>query len=268
MILRINFIFLFLINLTLSAQASAWSSTEVQWLYGDIKFPSNTDEAKTSVFTLTNSSGGDSWGTFLFIDRATYDYDSKPGDNIEFVSKYFANYSLSTLTGKNLSWEVISDTRLVAGYKHAPEVDSLWFMPGIQFELDLPGFDFSNLRFTYYKHQFGGSKHADHFTVRDETSSYVINFAWKYPFMIGSTHWTLEGFAEFVKGNTQISNFGTTDKASWLLAQPQLRMDLGDALGMQSNTFFVGIEYQFWNNKLGNSAVDESSPQFMMAYRF
>jgi hypothetical protein len=43
--------------------------------------------------------------------------------------------------------------------------------------------------------------------------------------------------------------------------------DVGNALMGTENTFFVGTEYQYWNNKLGTN-VDESAFQFLGVWRF
>lgn len=45
-------------------------------------------------------------------------------------------------------------------------------------------------------------------------------------------------------------------------------MDLGEALGNEAGNFFVGIEYQYWQNKLGNKDVDESTVQLLTVWNF
>ena len=47
-----------------------------------------------------------------------------------------------------------------------------------------------------------------------------------------------------------------------ILAQPQLRWDIGGENGL-----FVGIEYQYWSNKLGTE-VDESVVQLLGVWQF
>ena len=46
----------------------------------------------------------------------------------------------------------------------------------------------------------------------------------------------------------------------------QLRLDLGDLLGLGANTLFAGIEYQYWMNKLGGS-TDENAVQALLVWR-
>ena len=46
-----------------------------------------------------------------------------------------------------------------------------------------------------------------------------------------------------------------------------MRWDLGKALSQKPEQLFVGVEYQYWNNKLGTD-VDESAVQFLGVWRF
>ena len=50
--------------------------------------------------------------------------------------------------------------------------------------------------------------------------------------------------------------------------QPQVRMDLGEALGNEAGNFFVGIEYQYWKNKLGKKDQNESTVQLQTVWNF
>jgi nucleoside-specific outer membrane channel protein Tsx len=50
--------------------------------------------------------------------------------------------------------------------------------------------------------------------------------------------------------------------------QPQVRMDLGEALGNEAGNLFVGIEYQYWKNKYGVKDKDESMVQFQTVWNF
>ena len=65
---------------------------------------------------------------------------------------------------------------------------------------------------------------------------------------------------------TATNEFGNHVK-SWILAQPQFRLDLGKALAGAAGRLFIGLEYQYWRNKLGTDN-DESLPQFLLVWRF
>ena len=65
-----------------------------------------------------------------------------------------------------------------------------------------------------------------------------------------------------------MNSFGTTELESWILFQPQIRLDLGEALGNESGKLFVGIEYQYWKNKLGEKGTDDNTAQLLAVWRF
>ena len=50
-----------------------------------------------------------------------------------------------------------------------------------------------------------------------------------------------------------------------MLAQPQFTWDLGQAIGAPQQ-LMVGIEYQYWLNKLGTDE-DESTAQLLVVWR-
>ena len=45
-------------------------------------------------------------------------------------------------------------------------------------------------------------------------------------------------------------------------------MDAGDVMGIDSNKFFLGVEYQYWHNKFGIDGVTESVPQLQAKWVF
>lgn len=61
---------------------------------------------------------------------------------------------------------------------------------------------------------------------------------------------------------------GVRHLENWILAQPQLRMDLGEALGNEAGNFYVGHEYQYWKNKLGQKDKNESTMQLLTVWNF
>ena len=55
----------------------------------------------------------------------------------------------------------------------------------------------------------------------------------------------------------------------------QLMVDIGSRFGQPKNRFRVGVEYQFWNNKFGNTAATTgnrgqraSTPMVRAEYHF
>ncbi|WP_229380902.1 outer membrane protein OmpK [Shewanella psychropiezotolerans] len=256
-----------------SASAELWSNTEVQLqAFGELERVGTGGTADTTIITFQHAGGWEYGDNFFFVDYSRYKVNNNANfpvdDSSEFYGEWYSNFSLGAITGNDLSFGPVKDIGLVAGFNFAPEVDSMWVLPGVRFSLDLPGFAFAQIDVTGYMHQGGGSASSPVFTVVDEDSSFMVDFAWAYPFKLGSTSWSIEGHLEYIDGRQQTSSFGTTDLEYWILFQPQLRLDLGEVLGTKANQLFVGIEYQYWKNKLGENGTDDNTAQFLAVWRF
>ncbi len=259
--------------ITASASAEIWGNTEVHLqAFGELERPGTGGTADTTIITLQHAGGWEYGDNFFFVDHSRYSVNNDANfpveDSSEFYGEWYSNFSLGAITGNKIAFGPVKDIGIVAGANFAPEVDSMWVLPGVRFSLDLPGFAFAQIDVTGYVHQGGGSATSPVFTVVDEDSSFMVDFSWAYPFKIGSTSWSIEGHLEYIDGRQQTNNFGTTELESWILFQPQIRLDLGEALGNKAGRLFVGIEYQYWRNKLGEKGTDDNTAQFLAVWRF
>ncbi len=253
--------------------AEIWGNTEVQLqALGELERVGTGGTADTTIITFQHAGGWEYGDNFFFMDYSRYsvnnDANFPVADSSELYGEWYSNFSLGAISGNDLSFGPVKDIGIVAGFNFAPEVDSAWVLPGVRFSLDLPGFAFAQIDVTGYIHQGGGSADSPVFTVVDEDSSFMVDFAWAYPFKIGSTSWSIEGHLEYIDGRTQVNSFGTTELESWILFQPQIRLDLGEVLGHKAQRLFVGVEYQYWKNKLGEKGTDDNAAQFLAVWRF
>ena len=250
-----------------SSQAEIWSSSEVHYSSGDLLNPFAEEEESDSTQIVTfQHAGGHKYGdNFFFVDHSRV-----KNDGTKFYGEWYSNFSLGAISGNDMSFGMVKDVGLIAGFNFASDVDSTWFLPGVRLALDIPGFAFANLDMTAYNHVAGGDKSDGVFTVVDETSSYMLDFNWAYPFKMAGGSWSLEGHAEYIAGRDVINSDGSkgTPVEDWILMQPQLRFDLGEALGNDAGNFFVGIEYQYWKNKLGVKDQNESTVQLQTVWNF
>jgi hypothetical protein len=85
--------------------------------------------------------------------------------------------------------------------------------------------------------------------------------------------WSFEGYLNFIaaKGRDEVGN--PTGAETNL--DMQLMYDIGSRFGQPKNRFRVGLEYQFWNNKFGNTAATTgnrgqraSTPMVRAEYHF
>jgi len=259
--------------ITTDVFAETWSNTEVHLqMLGELERVGTGGTAEATIITFQHAGGWEYGDNFLFIDHSRYSVNNDANfpveDSSEFYGEWYSTFSLAAITGNEISFGPVKDIGLVGGLNFAPEVDSMWVLPGVKFSLDLPGFAFAQVIVTGYIHQGGGSATSPVFTVVDEDSSFMVDFSWAYPFKLGTTSWSIEGHLEYIDGRQQTNNFATTELESWILFQPQVRLDLGDALGNKPERLFVGIEYQYWKNKLGEDGTDDNTVQLLAVWRF
>ena len=259
--------------LSSNVAAEIWSKTEIQLqAFGELERVGTGGTADTTIITFQHAGGWEYGDNFFFVDHSRHSVNNNASfsveDSSEFYGEWYSNFSLGAITGNKVAFGPVKDIGIVAGFNFAPEVDSTWILPGVRFSLDLPGFAFAKIDVTGFIHQGGGSASSPVFTVVDEDSSFMIDFSWAYPFKMGSTSWTIEGHLEYINGRTQTNNFGTTELESWILFQPQIRMDLGEALGNKAGNLFLGVEYQYWKNKLGEKGTDDNAAQLLAVWRF
>lgn len=265
---------------SMQSHAADWSTTEVQLQHGNLSkpFQGGGSEAETSgstIVTFQQASGWQYGDNFFFFDYINYgktDFEKSADLNSdsEIYGEWYSNFSLSKMTGDDFSFGFIKDVGLLAGFNFAAEVDTFYYLPGIRLALSLPGFAFANVDFTAYI-QDAPSNLGNGVSI-DEDDAYMIDFNWSYPFTIGNSSWSIEGHVEYIDGadtTASLPNNITADgeRESWILAQPQLRLDLGETLGMTPQQVFVGIEYQYWKNKLGDKNTDESVIQALLVWR-
>ena len=202
--------------------AEIWGNTEVQLqALGELERVGTGGTADTTIITFQHAGGWEYGDNFFFMDYSRYsvnnDANFPVADSSELYGEWYSNFSLGAISGNDLSFGPVKDIGVVAGFNFAPEVDSAWVLPGVRFALDLPGFAFAQIDVTGYIHQGGGSADSPVFTVVDEDSSFMVDFAWAYPFKIGSTSWSIEGHLEYIDGREQTNSFGTKDLEYWIL---------------------------------------------------
>lgn len=273
-----------LIAAATAAQAEDWSSTEVHFQYGNLDkaFQGGSGTAETdgtTVITFQHAGGWKYGDNFFFIDHLNYgktDFEAAAGSHSddEFYGEWYSNFSLGKITGNELKFGPVKDVGIIAGFNFAPEVDTLYYLPGVRLALDIPGFAFANLDIMAYI-QNGSSAPADNVSIKED-DAFIVDFNWAYPFKIGGTSWSIEGHMEYIDGADQdvrviipdgvINDSG--EREAWILAQPQLRFDLGEAIGGAAGQLYVGLEYQFWRNKLGDKDTDESVAQLLAVWHF
>ena len=239
-----------------------WSITELHWQHGAIKSPGFRGglKSKTDVLTLQHANGWQYGQHFFFIDYS--DDDRKDGFNdSELYMEYYGALSLSKISGTTIQYGPLGDISLLGGLNIARNAKVRKYLPGIRFSWQVPGFKFLNTDITAY---IDDNRGADDGGAPRESDSYMLDVNWSLPFQIGKARFLLQGHIEYIGSR---SNELGLPVWHWILAQPQLRWDAGYSMFNKPDKLYIGIEYQWWQNKLGADA-DEHTAQALVVWRF
>ncbi len=242
----------------LQTNAAVFSSTKVEALYGDYDergAPGADGDPvgdKQGILTIANASGFKYGDSYLFADIVDVDdKDETDGIHLEFGPRL----SLVRAFGGQPSAGVIKDFYLIAqgDFDGNRFTQKTTLMGGISTDLNLPGFVFFKVHLQYRDDpQFDGD-------------SLQLNLVWNAPFSIGGAKFSFEGFADWTtdEGDKPAADYVGPPVFSKtnLLVQPQLLWHITPHVGL-------GIEYQYWKNRLGIDGRDESTPQIMLRWTF
>jgi len=239
-----------------------WSTTEIHLQYGILDTPSFAGGGSEATFvtTLQHASRWRSLDNFFFVD---FLHGSNPAFNDDdFYGEYYPSLSLSGISGRDISAGFVSDLGILAGVNAGADAKVFKFLPGLRLSLNLPKFAFANLDVTAYIDASRGVRYGG---APREENSFMIDFNWGLPFSVGEHDFSVEGHVEYI--GRRRNEFGST--VQWhVLAQPQIRYDLGKAILHKPGRLFIGLEPQIWINKLGDRSTDEFAIQGLLVYRF
>ena len=252
--------------MTGSDSASGYSSWNVQFLHGtEFQEPFNSRDVHKDIMTIENSSAR-SWGSSDFCIDTMYSTENDLNtDGFEVYAwegyaEWFPSASISKMTGADLSVGILNDVSLTMGInagRKSTGSDPLVYLPGLTFDLKLPGFAFFSLG-TYAYIDQGQVNNGDSNNCHSPGAQ--VTPSWLLPFSVGGADFQFGGFIDFITAHGNC--------ASQVVSQPQLTMDVGKMLGATPGKFYAGVEYQYWNNKFGFEGMDEHFPQVMAAYKF
>ena len=240
---------------TLPAHAFEWSHTEFHFQYGDLRIPSwaGGGDAEHYVYTIQHASGWQYGDHYFFIDFM--DAQNVEFQDLDIWGEWYTNLSLGKYTGREFRYGLIKDVGLMMGFNWGKKSGIKKYLPGIRFALDLPGFQFINVDFMAVLDGNDGLRRG---RSPAETHGYMLNVNFIRPFTIADQQFSIEGYVEYI--GPRRNELDHTVK-HWILTQPQFRWHVTDYLAL-------GIEWQFWLNKFGDAATDESVVQSLIVWKF
>ena len=219
-----------------AVSAATFSTTKVELLYADYE---ERPSGKGFIFTFANATGFTKGDSYFFADVGNAaDRDGTDGIHMEWGPRF----SFLRIFGDGPREGFFKDFYLIVQF----DFDANRFnqrtttMGGVSADFNLPGWRFFKVHVQY----------------RDdplfEGSSVQLNLVWSAWFGKNDM-FSFEGFLDW-----------TTDEgesASNLLTQPQLMWHANKHIAL-------GIEYQYWNNRLGIDGLTESTPQAIARWTF
>ena len=238
-----------------AADAADWSITEAHLAYGNLDIPTfaGGGDSDHFIYTLQHASGWKYGDNFFFVDFL--DAQDPGFQDFDIYGEWYSIFSLGKISGRTVGGGLISDVGLIWGYNWASDADVKKYLPGFRLVLDLGGFAFANLDFTAYIDDNEGAARGG---APREGDSFMINFNFSRPFTIGGSNFSIQGHIEYISGRD--NEFGGKAEP-WFLTQPQFRWSPNEHLSL-------GLEYQFWLNKLGDGATDENTVQALLVWKF
>ncbi|MDZ7804224.1 hypothetical protein [Thiohalophilus sp.] len=245
-----------------SALALQWQINELHYQRGSLAAPTFAGGARsdTRILTFQHASGREFGDLFLFADYL----DDRHADDFnddDIYSELYVNFSLEKLVNKNVGFGRLSDIGLLAGINYSRDARVRKYLPGIRLSWNIPGFTFFNTDFTLYLDDSAGVNGGG---APAEDNSYLFDLNWAYPFTVGEHRFSIEGHGEYIAERN--NEFGQTVH-DWILLQPQFRYDLGHATGNSPDRLFVGVEWQYWHNKLGDKQTEDNVLQALIVLR-
>ena len=248
------------VALWLAAVSAASAQMEFHYQYGRLTNPFTEQQSPTSILTIQQAMSWSYGDSFFFIDFL--DDELSDGFNEkDLYGEWYPTLSFSKLTGATVGGGPVRDIALIGGINFDADANFMKYLPGIRVAWDVPGFLFLNTDVTAFLDANDGARPGDAPRTSD---SFMFDVNWGAVFDIGNQSFLFTGHAEYI-GATTIEPAGGEVK-SWVLAQPQLTWDLSKALNGTGNELFVGVEYQYWGNKLGATGHDNVA-QFLVIWR-
>lgn len=228
--------FLFISTL-LAATLSAFSTTNIQYLYGDFEGETFMDTQSGAKHTLT----AEHYRTWEYGDLFMFADYAYTHEGLQFTDKKNDLYgeisprlSLDKISGFSTSCGILKESYLSFQYNRSDTYHAWLYGAGA--DLNIPGFSVFGLNI-YRKHQ----------NVGDHTYQLSLN----YIVPLGN-QWHFEGFTDWSGRD--------------ILSQNQLLFDLTQMIGMKEGKLEVGTEWHYYHEN--SYHTDNDVFQAMLKYTF
>jgi len=239
-----------------------WQNNSLTYLWGK-NFKVNPETQQTVTFEHA-----DAWkygDNFIFVDKIFYQgkKDANNGPNT-YYGEISPRLSFGKIFDQKLEFGPIKDVLLASTYEFG-EGDVETYLLGPGFDLAIPGFDYFQLN-VYYRKPDGN---------RAPSGAWQVTPSWAITIPVGNSDILFDGFMDWVVNN-KAANSGRRNQSDYhanLHFNPQLKYDLGKAMGYEARHLYVGLEYDYWSDKYGIKdsqffTTDQNTASLLVKYHF
>jgi nucleoside-specific outer membrane channel protein Tsx len=267
-----------------AAGAADWSDTSISWRYGTrFAEPFNPEHIKKHIFALTHASGYKYGSNFFNVDLLQSDKtDPASLTQSEGAQEAYVVYrhtlDIGALRGTEMRFGPVKGVGATVGFDWNTKNDvgynsrKRMLVAGPTLMWDVPGFLNTSLLVLRESNAPSGAfppiSNVNGRYTYDNHAALAVN--WGIPV---AERVSFEGYGLFIgaKGRDEVGN-GTGAETHLDMA---LMYDLGFHFGQPKNRLRVGLEYEFWNNKFGNTRTTTgnrgqraSTPMVRAEYHF
>ncbi|MES2297381.1 MAG: outer envelope protein [Pseudomonadota bacterium] len=273
-----------LLFLGASAQAADWSDTSISYRYGTaFREPFNPDDIKKDIFALTHVSGYKYGTNFFNVDFLLSDgndpasLNQKSGAQEAYVV-YRNTIDIGKVQGADIKFGPVRGVGVTLGFDMNMKNDvgynsrKRMLVAGPTLMWDVPGFLNTSVLFLHESNAPSGAfPPVSQLTRRYTYDMHAMLTAnWGIPVGPGLS---FEGYANLIgsKGKDETN----ADTGTETNIDMQVMWDVGALMDMNKNRLRLGLEYQYWNNKFGNTSAKTfgngyraNTPMIRMEYHF
>ena len=247
-----------------TAHAADWSDTSISFRTGSaFNEPFNPVDIKKNIFGLTHVSGYKYGSNFFNVDFLQSDSNDpaslkQSAGAQEAYLVYRHTLDIGKLQGADIKFGPIRGVGATFGFDWNTKNDvgynsrKRMLVAGPTLMWDVPGFlNTSVLLLSESNAPSGAFPPISNVASRYSYKTHAMLTAnWGIP-IAGVA--AFEGYANFIakKGKDEVGN----DTGAETNIDMQVMFDVSSAVGASKNTLRVGVEYQYWNNKFGNTAA-------------
>ncbi|MES2128287.1 MAG: outer envelope protein [Pseudomonadota bacterium] len=242
------------------AQAADWSDTALSIRHGnDFREPFNPDHIGKTIVALTHASGYQYGSNFFNLDflqsnsKEPASLGSHAGAQEAYVV-YRHTLDIGKISGNDMRFGAVRAVGATFGFDWNTKNDvgynsrKRMLVAGPTLMWDVPGFFNTSLLLLHESNAPSGA--FPPISLLHSRYTYklhpMLNAAWGMPVAGG---WSFEGYANF------IASKGASEVGKATGPETNIDMQLMFDLSGGKKVFRIGLEYQYWNNKFGNTAA-------------